>query len=221
MIVVVDYHMGNLKSVERGLCAVGADAQISAELAVIDAAEAIVLPGVGAFADASKNMQAQGQLSLIRKKIAAGVPFLGICLGMHLMFEEGIEGSNFEDEEVENPVGLAVLPGVVKALPSSDKRGAKYKVPHIGWNSIEFDANSDQGQSALLQGITSGEYFYFTHSFVVPDTPCTLAYTNHSITFPSIVSYKERAFGVQFHPEKSSDAGAAVLHNFLTIVKGS
>ena len=219
MIAVVDYCKGNLMSVLRGLSAVGADAVITEDPLVIATADGIVLPGVGAFADASFTMRLGGQMQVIRERIAAGVPFLGICLGLHLMFEEGIEGTDFEDDEADNAAGLAVLPGVVGALPHTDAEGRAYKVPHVGWNSIELVRPG--GGGPLLKGIADGEFFYFTHSFIVPDTPCTVATTMHSCTFPSVVSYKDTAFGVQFHPEKSSDAGLAVLANFCAIVKGA
>lgn len=219
MIAVVDYCKGNLKSVAQGLAHVGADCVVTDDPALIGRAEAIVLPGVGAFADASATMQRKGQLETIRDRIAAGVPFLGICLGLHLMFEEGTEGvpASPDGEDPANARGLAVLPGIACALPREDRAGIAYKVPHVGWNSIEFNA---EGRSPLLRGIEPGEYFYFTHSYIAPDTPCTQATTVHSVTFPSVVAYRDRAFGVQFHPEKSSDAGALILRNFIDIVKG-
>jgi glutamine amidotransferase len=221
VIVVVDYCKGNLKSVERGLEAVGATACISADPRVIASAKAIVLPGVGSFADASETMRALGQMEVIRDCIARGVPFLGICLGLHLMFEEGTEGTLFDDEDAENASGLSILPGVVMQMPNRDADGASYKIPHVGWNSIDFAPDSAAAHSPLLNGIDSGEFFYFTHSYVSPDNPATLATTQHSIAFPSVVSYRDTAFGVQFHPEKSSDAGARVLRNFLEIAKGA
>ena len=215
MIAVVDYHKGNLKSVERGLIGVGGDAIITDDPAVIAQADAIVLPGVGAFADAAATMRELGQMEVVRDAIARGVPFLGICLGMHLMFEEGEEGEvvTGEDEDPIRPEGLAVLPGVVGRLPRLDEQGAAYKIPHVGWNSIEFE------EGPLFEGIPQGEFFYFTHSYAAPETPATIARTTHSITFPSVVQYGERAFGVQFHPEKSSDAGARMLANFVRIAR--
>lgn len=218
MIAVVDYHKGNLKSVERGLIVVGGDARITDDPAVIAAADAIVLPGVGAFADAAETMCELGQMSVIRDAIQRGVPFLGICLGMHLMFEEGEEGEvvTAEDEDPIRPKGLAVLPGVVAHLPRAGEEGKAYKIPHVGWNSIEYD-HLGQAASPLFEGIPQGEYFYFTHSYAVPATPASIAETTHSITFPSVVQYEDHAFGVQFHPEKSSDAGAQMLRNFVRI----
>lgn len=215
MIAVVDYHKGNLKSVERGLIAVGGDAFITDDPAAIAAADAIVLPGVGAFADAAATMRELGQMDVIRDAVERGVPFLGICLGMHLMFEEGEEGElvTGEDEDPIRPKGLAILPGVVCHMPRVDAEGNAYKIPHVGWNSCHSVGEA----SPLFEGIPEGEYFYFTHSYMVPETPATVSSTTHSLTFPSVVQYKDRAFGVQFHPEKSSDAGAQMLRNFVRI----
>lgn len=206
MIAVVDYHKGNLKSVERGLIGVGADARITDDPAAIASAQAIVLPGVGAFADAANSMRKLGQMDLLCDRISAGVPFLGICLGLHLMFAAG------EEHAVDNPTpGMGLIDGLVAALPKVDAQGASYKIPHVGWNSIEY-----VGQPGpLFEGIPQGEHFYFTHSFAAPDSPATIATTTHSITFPSAVQVGSCAFGVQFHPEKSSDAGARVLANFV------
>lgn len=220
MIAVVDYCKGNLRSVQRGLVAAGGNAVITDDPLVIATADAIVLPGVGSFADASTTMDALGQTKVIRDRVAAGVPFLGICLGLHLMFEEGAEGTDFDDDEADNASGLSILPGVVLPMPRSNEQGESFKVPHVGWNSLEFDPSSEARHSPLLRGISPGEHFYFTHSFIAPETSCTLAASTHSVTFPSVVSYGSRAFGVQFHPEKSSDAGAILLKNFLDIAKG-
>ena len=261
MIAIVDYHKGNLKSVERGLAAAGGDALVTDDAAAIARADAVVLPGVGAFADAAATMQTLGQADIIRRRIAAGVPFLGICLGMHLMFEEGVEGAPQEDDEASthNARGLAILPGVVTRMPKVDQKGTSYKVPHVGWNTVQFPCCSEglgslhqassarAGQSCglseraglserleaaepladgsetcpLFDGIPSGTYFYFTHGFIAPSGPFVIGETAHSVTFPSAVQYGDVAFGVQFHPEKSSDAGARLLRNFVSIVKGA
>lgn len=230
MIVVVDYHKGNLLSVVRGLSARGADAIVSDDPKVIASAEAIVLPGVGAFTDASESMIARGQMAVIRDRVMQGVPFLGICLGMHLMFEEGIEGSSEQDDEVSthNAKGLAILPGVVDKLPAADAQGQLYKIPHVGWNTVDPIAHDDAYErsvpaftSPLFNNIDPGEYFYFTHSYKVPQGPFAIAQTTHSVTFPCAVQYKDYVFGVQFHPEKSSDAGAQLLQNFIDIAKGA
>ncbi|PNV67413.1 imidazole glycerol phosphate synthase subunit HisH [Enteroscipio rubneri] len=261
MIAIVDYHKGNLKSVERGLAAAGGDVLVTDDAAAIAHADAVVLPGVGAFADAAATMQALGQAGVVRERIAAGVPFLGICLGMHLMFEEGVEGAPQEDDEASthNACGLAVLPGVVAKMPKVDQKGLSYKVPHVGWNTVQLQSGSEgigglhqassaragqscglseraglserleavepladgQKSSPLFDGIPSGTYFYFTHGFVAPSGPFVVGETTHSVTFPSAVQYGDVAFGVQFHPEKSSDAGARLLRNFVSIVKGA
>ena len=226
-IAVVDYHKGNLKSVERGLAAAGGDVLVTDDAAAIGCADAVVLPGVGAFADAAATMEALGQAGVVRERIAAGVPFLGICLGMHLMFEEGVEGAPDEDDEssTHNARGLAVLPGVVGAMPKQDEQGLSYKVPHVGWNTVRFPGERRGGEvdgsSPLFDGIPSGTYFYFTHGFIAPSGPFVVGETAHSVTFPSAVQYGDVAFGVQFHPEKSSDAGARLLRNFVSIVKGA
>lgn len=282
MIAVVDYQKGNLKSVERGLIAAGGEALITADASEIAKADAIVLPGVGAFADAAATMCELGQMEVIRERVRAGVPFLGICLGEHLMFEHGVEGA----PEGNPACGLGLLPGTVVAMPRCDAQGKTFKVPHVGWNTIEISACSggaavppcgegggnavlkqssrrcgtargtspdsaallDGGQAEpelsslrsenaggafpdstpqpgsdlafacpLFDGIAPGEYFYFTHSFIAPTGSHTIAETTHSVRFTSAVQFGERAFGVQFHPEKSSDAGARVLANFVAI----
>ena len=282
MIAVVDYQKGNLKSVERGLIAAGGEALITADASEIARADAIVLPGVGAFADAAATMCELGQMEAIRDRVRAGVPFLGICLGEHLMFEHGVEGA----PEGNPACGLGLLPGTVVAMPRCDAQGKAFKVPHVGWNTIEIpacgggaavppcgegggnavleqsslrcgtargtspdsDALLDGGQAEpelsslrsenaggafpdstpqpgsdlafacpLFDGIAPGEYFYFTHSFIAPTGSHTIAETTHSTRFTSAVQFGECAFGVQFHPEKSSDAGARVLANFVAI----
>ena len=248
MIAVVDYQKGNLKSVERGLIAAGGEAFITADASEIAKADVIVLPGVGAFADAAATMCELGQMEVIRERVRAGVPFLGICLGEHLMFELGVEGA----PEGNPACGLGLLPGTVVAMPREDAAGNAFKVPHVGWNTIEIPACEEGGEDGgatelplrggggestasafpgsapqpgsdlafacpLFDGIAPGEYFYFTHSYIAPMGSHTIAETTHSVRFTSAVRYGERAFGVQFHPEKSSDAGARVLANFVAI----
>ena len=225
MIAVVDYQKGNLKSVERSLIAAGGEALITADASEIAKADAIVLPGVGAFADAAATMCELGQMEAIRDRVRAGVPFLGICLGEHLMFEHGVEGA----PEGNPACGLGLLPGTVVAMPRCDAQGKAFKVPHVGWNTIEMPSCNGgvtvppcgEGELTfacpLFDGIAPGEYFYFTHSFIAPTGSHTIAETTHSTRFTSAVQYGDRAFGVQFHPEKSSDAGARVLTNFVAI----
>ena len=211
MIAVVDYHKGNLKSVERGLAGAGGDARITDDPGVIAAADAIVLPGVGAFADAMGSLAALGQAEVLRERIGAGVPFLGICLGLHLLYEAG------EEHAQGSPTrGLGLIPGTVRALPHADARGAAFKVPHVGWNSVDY---LSMRRNALFAGIEDGEFFYFTHSYVAPPSCEAIATTTHSITFPSAVQLGRRCFAVQFHPEKSSDAGARLLANFVKLAQ--
>lgn len=213
-IAVIDYAKGNLKSVERGLQRAGAAAFITDDPDRIMGADALVLPGVGAFADAMAGMDATGQRSAILTALDRGKPFLGICLGLQLLFANGMEGA---PEGGPLPKGLGIIAGTAVRMPKTDARDRSYKVPHVGWNSIEFDpSNTD---CALLDGVKPGEYFYFTHSYIAPENHATVATTTHSVTFPSVIQASPTVFGVQFHPEKSSDAGARVLDNYVDIVR--
>lgn len=216
MIAIVDYAKGNLQSVQKGLEAAGArDVRIVTSPADIAQASAVVLPGVGAFADASASMQETGQMDAVRDHIVAGKLFLGICLGIQLLFEEGTEGVA---PGAPNAKGIGILPGVADRLPSYDAQGNFYKIPHVGWNSVEKLTGCN---TPLLDGIAEGEHFYFTHSYTAPNSEYTQATTTHSITFPCFVGYNHTCFGIQFHPEKSSDAGLAVLHNFIQLLPES
>ncbi len=156
MIVVVDYHKGNLLSVERGLRGAGAEVVVSDDPARVRAADAVVLPGVGAFADAAASLEELGLGAAVADAVAAGAPFLGICLGMHLMFEHGTEHA---PEAGPLPAGLGLVSGTVGLMPKTDEAGAAYKIPHVGWNSVEWDETDP-----LFDGLESGEYFYFTPS---------------------------------------------------------
>lgn len=207
MIALVDYHKGNIKSVERGLAAQGASVIVTDDPGVIGSADAVVLPGVGAFTDAMNTLNRLGISSVVKERIAAGAPFLGICLGLHLLFDGG-------DEHAVSDVptaGLGVLPGIAHKMPKHDASNNCYKVPHVGWNAV-----SQAAPSPLFDGIPDGEYFYFTHSYVAPDSAWTIARTEHSVSFPSAVRIGN-AYGVQFHPEKSSSAGARLLKNFVDL----
>ena len=185
---LVDYRKGNIKSVERALAACGADVVVTSDAACVRAASAVVLPGVGAFADAMGTLRELGLAGAIKDAVGAGVPFLGICLGQHLMFEGGMEHA----EGGRPTPGLGLVPGVVDAMPKE--------------------------VAPLFDGIGQGEHFYFTHSFVAPDGAYTVGKTTHSVTFPSVVR-RGSAFGVQFHPEKSSDAGARLIGNFVAFAR--
>ena len=247
MFAVVDYRMGNLKSVERGLVGVGADARITSDPDEIVNADAVILPGVGAFADAMRSMDELGESQAIRDAIAAGKPFLGICLGLHLLFSEGVEGA----PEGGVVAGLGLAPGRVTRMPRLDAAGRPYKIPHVGWNTVERAEKRAQSPlgftglkapaasqadiapasaasqadvapasaAALFEGVSAGEHFYFTHSYIAPASPFTIAETEHSVRFPSAVALSDRVFGVQFHPEKSSDAGMRLLGNFVRLAR--
>ena len=158
MIAVIDYHKGNLKSVERGLIGVGADARITDDPADIANADALVLPGVGAFTDAANSMRDLGLMEPVCERVADGVPFLGICLGLHLMFDAGVEHAQGDPTP-----GMGLIPGVVGALPRVDAQGRAYKIPHVGWNTVEL-----AHESPLFEGLPSEPHFYFTHSYRHP-----------------------------------------------------
>lgn len=211
-IVVVDYHKGNIRSVERALEDSGADAVISDDPHEIERADAVVLPGVGAFTDAMVTICSLGLVEPLRDVIAREVPFLGICLGQHLLFEAGAEHAAGD----EPTRGLGIFPGVVELMPREDAEGNTYKIPHVGWNKV--DIASDARGCPLFRGIEDGSHFYFTHSYIVPDGPATIATTTHSVAFPCVVG-KGNVFGVQFHPEKSSDVGRAMMGNFVDMVR--
>jgi len=202
VIAIVDYRMGNLRSVEKGFEAAGVhDVRVTDDPAVIAAADGVVLPGVGAFRDATANLEASGCREAVLTAIAAGKPFLGICLGLQLLADVGLEDGEW--------AGLGVIGGTCERLPGG------VKVPHIGWNTVEYSR-----ESPLFAGIPHGQAFYFVHSFhVVPaDSSCIIGTTDYGVRFVSAVQ-KSRAFAVQFHPEKSSDAGLRVLANFGDIVE--
>lgn len=217
-IAVVDYCKGNLASVQRGLADAGYDARITDSPADILAADGVVLPGVGAFTDAMTTMEASGQADALRQAVADGVPFLGICLGVHLLFDWGDEGS----PDGEPIAGLGVLPGHIERMAAHDEAGIKHKIPHVGWNSLEYAPTLRENALAarLFDGIDDGSYFYYTHSYcAVPDDESDVVGTSeHARRFASAVA-RDRVFGVQFHPEKSSRDGLRILRNFGGIVE--
>lgn len=210
MIAIVDYKKGNLESVARAFGRAGASTAVTDDPHSLAAARAIVLPGVGAFADAMETLDALGLAEEIRRSVRAGKPFLGICLGLHLMYAQGTEHA----DGAPTP-GLGIIEGTIEALPRTDAEGMRYKIPHVGWNTIEPPCDEHAfSECPLLDGLDPGTFLYFTHSFAAPQGPADVAHTTHSATFPSVVS-TGNAFGVQFHPEKSSDAGARIIENFV------
>lgn len=214
-IVVVDYHKGNLQSVVRSVNAAGGHAFASDEPADIDRAAAVILPGVGAFEDAMAYMRQSGQADAIVGRIGAGVPFLGICLGLHLLFQRGAERSAGHRGNGEWVGGLSVLEGSVARLESS-----RLKVPHVGWDQAHL---TEHGRRCpLFVDVPEGANVYFTHSYATTDDidgGIVAATTHYACSFASGV-WKDNVFGVQFHPEKSSHAGMRILSNFVNVARG-
>jgi len=202
---VVDYGMGNLGSVSNALTFLGQPGKIIASPAEMERCDAVILPGVGAFGDCMAHLQQHGFVEPIRKWIAADRPFLGICLGLQILFSSS--------EESPGVQGLSVLPGRVKRFA----RNAQLKVPQIGWNRV---AVKPAGQN-LFAGVADGTHFYFVHSFYVEcDDPALAAgVTRYGIDYTSAV-VRGRLAAVQFHPEKSQSAGLAVLSNFCRSLAG-
>ncbi len=200
MIAIVDYDMGNLRSVEKAFLKLGLEAKVTRSPKEILNASHIVLPGVGAFKDCMRNLDQYGLIDPLLKSIEAGKPFLGICLGLQLLFEESTEFGVHK--------GLGVLKGRVVRFPSAGAEGLK--VPHMGWNSI-----NKKKESPLMNGITEGEYFYFVHSYYAApdDAGATLTTTDYGLDFVSSIA-KDNITACQFHPEKSQKAGLRVLKNF-------
>lgn len=205
MITIVDYGMGNLRSVQKAFAAVGLETVVTGEPEGVEAASAVVLPGVGAYGEAMENLRQRGLDQAVISAIAAGKPFIGICLGYQLLFDEGEE--SFGGEPV---AGLGIVPGRVRRFPKG------LKVPQIGWNQITFPA--DREKSPLFAGIPEMEYMYFVHSYYAEpaDRSWVAAETEYGVRFASAIS-KGNVHGIQFHPEKSSWAGLRILENFGAI----
>ncbi len=214
-IAVVDYHAGNLSSVLRGLERAGAEARVTDDPIEIATSDAVVLPGVGSFADAMSYLEKSGEAAAIQDAIEVGVPFLGICLGLQLLFQAGDEGVPGATGDCAGPVrsGLGLFAGRVKRL-----RSERLKVPHVGWDTLDIVPGA--GESPLLEGIPWGASVYFTHSYALEDEVnprIVLAKTHYGWSFPSVVGVAH-VFGTQFHPEKSSAVGERLLRNFCAIV---
>ena len=205
MIAIIDYQMGNLRSVQKGFEKVGYAATITSSPAELAAADKIVLPGVGAFDDAMAELRHRDLVGPIRDTIASGKPFLGICLGLQLLFDVGYEGGEHE--------GLGILRGKVVRfnLPH------EFKVPHMGWNRGRFVQ-----PSPILQGLDDGTYFYFVHSYYgVPEDPGVVAIqSDYGHPFCAAV-WKDNLFATQFHPEKSQAKGLKLLKNFAQLRSAS
>jgi glutamine amidotransferase len=206
MIVIVDYGMGNLRSVEKALTKLGHSVIITKDKNAIKSASGVILPGVGAFDAAISELRASNLEGTIIEEIAMGKPFLGICLGLQLLFNESEEGSL---------KGFGILPGKVKKFNFRPPLSSRLKVPQMGWNSIKM-----KKQSLYYEGVENGSMMYFVHSYyVVPDDESIIATTTeYGSDFCSSV-VKDKIFGVQFHIEKSGDTGLKVLDNFARSCK--
>lgn len=201
MIAIIDYEMGNLRSVQKALERVGHSAMITNDPAVLADARQIILPGVGAFRDAISALRERKLVEPIRAAIRQGKPFLGICLGLQLLFEK-----SYEDGEHD---GLGILPGEVVRFDVPPE----FKVPHMGWNEVRY-----RRQSPIFDGVENDSHFYFVHSYyVVPrDESVVATLTTYAAPFCSSV-WRDHLFAVQFHPEKSQAVGLRVLKNFAEL----
>ncbi|MDE7203444.1 MAG: imidazole glycerol phosphate synthase subunit HisH [Lachnospiraceae bacterium] len=201
MIAVIDYDAGNIKSVEKALLALGETAVITRNKEKILSAEKVVLPGVGAFGDAMEKIRGYGLEEIIQEVVSRKTPFLGICLGLQLLFESS--------EETPGVEGLGILKGKIVKIP--DTMGLK--VPQIGWNSLKFP-----NTGRLFRGISEDSYVYFVHSYYLQaeEPEIVTATTEYAAQIHASVE-KENVFACQFHPEKSSDVGLQILRNFVIL----
>ncbi len=203
MVAIIDYDAGNIKSVEKALLYLGEEAVITRDRDTILGADRVILPGVGAFGDAMEKLRTYELDKVIQKVVAQNTPFLGICLGLQLLFE-----SSEESESVE---GLGILKGKVVRLPEE----SDLKIPHIGWNSLKYP-----NPGRLFTGIAEDSYVYFVHSYYLQakDPSIVTATTEYGTLIHASVE-QGNVFACQFHPEKSSEVGMQILKNFLTISK--
>lgn len=210
-VVIVDYGMGNLLSVQRAFEHCGARVRITSSPAQIEKAEFLVLPGVGAFADGMRELERRGLVKPIRASTKTGRPFLGICLGMQMMLETSEEFGIYE--------GLALIPGKVVMITKSGPDGTSHKIPHIGWNSLLPLHDNGNWDNTILHGISPGESVYFVHSFsAVPARPENdLADCSYNGLRLCAAIQSGNVYGCQFHPEKSSSVGLRIIDNFLKI----
>jgi len=198
-IVIIDYGMGNLRNVQKGFEKIGFEARLTRNKNEIGRASAIVLPGVGAFKDCMQNLEKYGLVEILLRSIGKGKPYLGICLGLQVLFSESEEFGSYK--------GLDLIKGkVIRFVPNPE-----HKVPHMGWNTIEKEK-----EGPMLEGIESGDFFYFVHSYyVIPDkTEWISSFTIYGKPFVSSI-WKENLFATQFHPEKSQQKGLRILENFV------
>lgn len=203
MVAVIDYDAGNIRSVEKAVEALGKQAVVTRRPEEILTADHVILPGVGAFGDAMEKLRKYELAGVIRETAARGTPFLGICLGLQLLFDSS--------EESEGVEGLGILPGRIVRIPE----GKDLKIPHIGWNSISYPH-----QGRLFAGIPEQSYVYFVHSYYLQasDPAIVTAATDYGTCIHASVE-KDNVFACQFHPEKSSDVGMQILRNFIRVTE--
>ena len=201
MIAIIDYDAGNIKSVEKAVDLLGQESVVTADSEEIFRADKVILPGVGAFGDAMGNLRRTGLDDVIRQVVRKGTPFLGICLGLQLLFERSDEAPGVE--------GLGILKGEILHIP--DKEGLK--IPHMGWNSLHLEHGG-----RLFRGVEEGAYVYFVHSYYLKaaEEEIVKASTEYSVHIHASVE-KDNVFACQFHPEKSSDVGLSILKNFVEL----
>ena len=201
MIAIIDYDAGNLKSVEKALVSLGEDCVVTRDAETILGADKVILPGVGAFGDAMEKLHRFGLVEVIRKVAAAGTPLLGICLGLQLLFRSSDESPGVE--------GIGLLDGEIVSIPP--KEG--YKIPHMGWNSIEIKEGA-----GLFRGIENQSYVYFVHSYYLKadHSEDVAATTDYIVPIHASVEHGN-VFACQFHPEKSGDVGLQILRNFCDL----
>lgn len=201
MVAIIDYDAGNIRSVEKAVALLGHEVLVTRKREEILSADHVILPGVGAFGDAMDKLHRYGLVSVIRETVEKKIPFLGICLGLQLMFESSEEAPGVE--------GIGILPGRILRIPD----GENLKIPHIGWNSLCFP-----NLGRLFRGIAEGVYVYFVHSYYLKadDPQIVKASTEYGAQIHASVE-RDNIFACQFHPEKSSETGLKILQNFLDV----
>ncbi len=204
MIAIIDYDAGNIRSVEKAFVSLGQEVAVTRDAGVLRSADKVVLPGVGNFGDCMQNLEKFGLVPVIREIASGGRPFLGICVGLQLLFEES--------EESPGVKGLGILKGRILRIPEGGGR----KIPHMGWNSIHLIRQNGSGR--LFRGIPEQSYVYFVHSYYLKaaDESIVTATAEYGVTIHASVE-KDNVFATQFHPEKSSDTGLAILRNFAEL----
>lgn len=210
-VVVIDYGMGNLLSVQRGLEHCGAKVYVSADPEIILSAQKAILPGVGAFADGMAELQNRGLDAVVQKLASREVPLLGICLGMQMLLDES--------EEFGLTKGLGLISGRVIPIPATTSNGDPHKIPHIGWNGLNLPSSRESWSGTLLQNIETGDAVYFVHSFMAMPSDIAECLAESYYGGVSVVAaiQRENVYGCQFHPEKSGEVGLNILRNFLAL----